>query len=585
MKRIALGLVLPLILVAMVTVCALLLANTPARALPQTSTLDDLGDPVTVVFWHNYTEDRAARMQEMIDEFNATNPYNVTVVGEYAGNWIEIRDAVLLGIQEGGPLPNLTMGYPNHLADFARFGAVRFLDDYLNDPALGITDTADLQPGVLDYYRFIQFGNQLAGLQYGISVETMFYNADLLDAAGLTVPQTWEDFETGCITLTTGTVSATIPGMNASRFATWLWSRGGQLLSDDGSQARFQEQPGIDSLLAFQQLVQGGYARLPQELYEEISAFGNGQVALIFASSSSIPYLRSAMEQGVGNQWGASRVPAVPGHEVVNSYGAGVGIIHHDEDTDQGAWLFLRWLVEREQTARWAAASGYFPVRISAETHISMTQKLADDPQYAQAYALLPLGRSEPGVRGYETVRVFLEGAMVEILANGAEVTGTLQSAAADVDAFLAESAPESMPIPPEGGALVYTGTGEYGATIEFPAGSVATTQTVTYIPLDDLPSDGLAFALVPNLTFSEPVTITLHYGDSDVQGMDENQLKLYLFDWTVHSWVDADPCGGYVRDPQNNILRAMVCHFSDYALDDRPFKIHLPVAVRGDGP
>jgi ABC-type glycerol-3-phosphate transport system substrate-binding protein len=585
MKRTALGLVLPLVLVAIVLVCMLTLAHAPARALLPAAAPDGLGDPVTVVFWHSYTGDREARMQALIDEFNATNPYSVTVVGEYAGSWIEIRDNVLLGIQAGGPLPNLVMGYPTLLSVLARHGAVRFLDSYLNDPTLGITDTADLQPGVLDYYRLIQYGNQLAGLQYGISIEAMFYNADLLAGAGLNVPQTWEAFESSCISLTTETVSGTIPGMDASRFATWLWSRGGQLLSDDGSHARFQEQPGIDSLLTFQQLVQGRYARLPQEQYEEIAAFGNGQVAMIFGSTSGIPYIRTAMGQGAGNDWGASRVPALPGHEVVDSYGAGAGIIHHDEDADRGAWLFLRWLVDRQQTARWAAASGYFPVRISAETHISMTQKLADDPQYAEAYALLPLSRSEPGVRGYETVRSFLKDAMFEILANGAEVTRTLQSAAAEVDAFLLESAPESTPITPEGGTLVYTGTEEYSATVEFPAGAMAVTETVTYIPLDDLPSDGLAFALVPNLTFSEPVTITLHYRDSDVQGMDEDELKLYLFDWAIHSWVDADPCGGYVRDPQNNILQAKVCHFSDYTLDDRPFKIYLPVTVRSGGP
>jgi ABC-type glycerol-3-phosphate transport system substrate-binding protein len=585
MKRTVLGLVIPFLLVVTVLVCLLVLTHAPARALPPAAAPDDLGDPVTVVFWHSYTGDRELHMQALIDEFNATNPYNITVASEYAGSWIQLRDSVLLGLQEGGTLPNLIMGYPTLLAEFARHGAVRFLDSYLNDPALGITDTADLQPGVLDYYRLIQYGNQLAGLQYGIAIEAMYYNADLLAGAGLTVPQTWDAFETACISLTTETVSGTIPGIDASRFATWLWSRGGRLLSVDGSQARFHEQPGIDSLLTFQQLVQSGYARLPQEQYEDISAFGNGQVAMVFASTSSIPYLRTAMDQGAGDAWGASRIPAMPGHEVVNSYGAGVGIIHHDDDADRGAWLFIRWLVEREQTARWAAASGYFPVRISAETHISMTQKLADDPQYAQAYAQLSLSRSEPGVRGYDTVRGLLKAAMIDTLANGTDVTGTLQSAAADVDAFLAKSAPESTPIPPEGGTLVYTGTGEYSATVEFPAGSVAVTETVTYVPLDDLPSDGLAFALVPNLTFSEPVTITLHYGDSDVQGMDETELKLYLFDWAIHSWVDADPCGGYLRDPLNNILQAMVCHFSDYALDDRPFKIHLPVAVRSGGP
>jgi len=276
-----------------------------------------------------------------------------------------------------------------------------------------------------------------------------------------------------------------------------------------------------------------------------------------------------------------TRVPAVPGNEVVDSYGAGVGVLHSSEDEDRAAWLFIRWLAEQEQTARWAALSGYFPVRISATTHPSMTQKLADDAQYAQAYALLPLTRNEPTVRGYEQIRGIIEGAIGEIFYNSADVTATLQAAALEVDALLDESGPASVVIPPSGGTLVYTNTEGLDVMVEVPDGAIGVTQTVSYVPLEDLPTDGLAFALVPNLTFSQPVTITIQYRDSDVEGMDEADLKLYLYDWTSNRWVDGEPCGGYLRDPLNNILQAVVCHFSDYALVDRPYAVHLPVVLK----
>jgi hypothetical protein len=304
-------------------------------------------------------------------------------------------------------------------------------------------------------------------------------------------------------------------------------------------------------------------------------------VGFTFGSSTGIPHYRAAMESGANHTWGVTRVPAVPGHEVVDSYGGGLGILRESEEADLAAWRFIRWLVESEQTARWAARSGYFPVRISAATHPSVTQRLAEDLQYAQAYALLPLGRSEPGVRGYNEIRGILDGAVTEVLQNGANVTETLQAAADEADAILAASGPDSAVIPPSGGTLVYTNTQYLSATVEFPDGALATTQTVSYVPLEDLPTDGLAFALVPNLTFSEPVTVTIYYRDGDVVGMDENALRLYNYHWPSGSWVDAAPCGGYVTDTLNNVLQAVVCHFSDYAMMDWPYKVYLPVVLR----
>jgi len=516
---------------------------------------------------------------QLIDEFNTTNSYSITVQGQYIGGYSQLREQVISTTKSNGDLPNIVVGYPNDFAEYARYGKIRFLDDYLNDPAIGTVNLSDFYPGMIDYYRLSQYGNQLSGLQHGRSIEIMYYNADMLSSAGITVPTTWDTFETAVISITTNTVSGTIPSIDASRFATWLWSRGGDLLANDLKHARFHEQPGIDSLLLFQNLINAGYARLGDRYLDGV--FGNGEVGFTFSSSSAIPYYRSSMENGVQQAWGVARVPALSGNEVVDSYGGGLAVLHHSEAEDLASWRFIWWLAEREQTARWAALSGYFPVRVSAETHISMTQKLASDPQYAQAHALLPLGRTELAIRDYNTIRAILANAMDDILRNGANVTTTLQIAATEVDNLLAESGPSSATIPPEGGTLVYTNTQGLSVSIKFPPNSVATTQTVSYVPLNDLPSDGLAFALVPDLTFTQPVTITLNYRNSDVTGMDENTLKLYQYDWATSSWVDANPCGGYVREPENNILQAAVCHFSDYGLRDGGNKIYLPVIIK----
>jgi hypothetical protein len=170
---------------------------------------------------------------------------------------------------------------------------------------------------------------------------------------------------------------------------------------------------------------------------------------------------------------------------------------------------------------------------------------------------------------------------MWSILYDGANVTDTLYDAAVATDLILAETGPDSTRISPAGGTAVYTNTEGLSATAQLRPGSVATTQTVSYVPVGDLPTDNLAFALAPQLTFSEPVTVTIYYRAEDVAGMDEGALRLHSYHWPSGSWVEAAPCGGYITDTVNRVLQAAVCRFGDYVLMDWAYSIYLPLVLR----
>ena len=84
-------------------------------------------------------------------------------------------------------------------------------------------------------------------------------------------------------------------------------------------------------------------------------------------------------------------------------------------------------------------------------------------------------------------------------------------------------------------------------------------------------------------LTASAPLTteiaFTVNYADEDVQGIDESTLTFYY--WNGSQWVDAEPCGDYVRDPDNNVLQVGICKLGDYVLlGNIQYTIHLPVIV-----
>lgn len=539
-----------------------------------------VSDAITISYWHQLTGSRETFLLSLVNEFNQTNPYGIAVQATSLGSYSSLDSAVRDRLRTGGDLPNVVTAYPYRLADYARYGRVRFLDEYVTDPVVGI-DASDFYSGVLASHRLPEYGNQLASLPPYRAMQLMYYNADLLVSGGITVPDTWDAFQTACAIVTNDTVSGTVFRADTGNFPGWLWSHGGELISDDVNYARFDEQPGIDALVVFRNLIEAGYGRLPTDSYEDQTAFCNGQAAFVFGSSSALPYFRAGMEQGADQDWGVARIPAVPGYEMVHSWGDGLGIFHETEAADLAAWRFVSWLTDRDQTARWSVAFGYFPVRISAASHPSIVQKASQDIQYAQALAVLQeVNHSEPAIRSYDQVRSELDSALYSVFIYGAEITATLQSAATRVDDGLALSSPDSAVIPPDGGTLTYTNTQGLRATVVFPEGALAITQTVSFVPLQDLPTSGLAFALVPNLSFSQPVTLTLYYRDEDVAGMDEDLLILYTYDGASGAWVDVAACGEYVRDAVNNVLQVSLCHFCDYALLEEFRRIYLPTVM-----
>ena len=67
-------------------------------------------------------------------------------------------------------------------------------------------------------------------------------------------------------------------------------------------------------------------------------------------------------------------------------------------------------------------------------------------------------------------------------------------------------------------------------------------------------------------MVFSVPVTITIHYADGDVIGLDENTLTLETWNPDSGQWEDA-ACGAYDRHPAENWLAVPICHLSRFGL------------------
>jgi hypothetical protein len=154
---------------------------------------------------------------------------------------------------------------------------------------------------------------------------------------------------------------------------------------------------------------------------------------------------------------------------------------------------------------------------------------------------------------------------------------------------------------PEQGTTLIYTDTQGNSTAIEVPGGAVTETIALVFTPVETVthPS-GFAFAghafdleayrdgeYLPGFTFQQPVTVTIHYGEGDVVGIDEATLVLNY--WDGSTWVDAAATctlpSTYDRHPEANWLAVPICHLSRFALFGQAgtieYNVYLPLVVR----
>ena len=128
------------------------------------------------------------------------------------------------------------------------------------------------------------------------------------------------------------------------------------------------------------------------------------------------------------------------------------------------------------------------------------------------------------------------------------------------------------------GGTLIYTDTQGSPTVVKVPAGAVTDTTTLVYTPIQTSTApSGFTFAShafdlvayrdglpLPSFAFEKPVTVTIHYSESDVAEMDEETLKLRF--WDGSGW-SSDGITLVERNTAQNYVVFTIAHLSEFAL------------------
>ncbi len=426
----------------------------------------------TVKFWHQHTKERETALLEIVDEFNKTNEWGITVVAEYQGGYGDIFNKMLT-FMNTADVPNLVVAYQNQAATYQLADALVDMNTLVNSPKWGMpeADQADFFPGFWEQDVFPNFGNARLGLAPNRSMEVLYYNADWLKELGYDAPPTTpEQFkEMACKATAQPFSKATSEGslgyelsVDASRFASWTFAFGGDVFDYKKEQFSLNNEATQAAMTFMQDLFKSGCATIVTESYGDQTDFGAGKLLFSVGSSSGLPFYDTAAKEGAGFAWSVAAIPHTTPDPVMNIYGASISIPKSTPEQELAAWLFSKYYTSADVQSKWAQVSQYFPVRASVAA--SMTDYFAANPAYKTAFDMLKYGHFEPPVPGYDFVRAMINTAMAAIV-DGADVTSTLAQLDVDGNASLAE---QMALVPESPDVLVRDKVDPTGQTIKF---------------------------------------------------------------------------------------------------------------------
>lgn len=270
------------------------------------------------------------------------------------------------------------------------------LDAYLDDPSKTPADfnLADFPEGQLDYTGYFdvdagEFGGDTLYLIPGVHSDSamLFYRQDLLDAAGVAVPTTWDEYVEAAAALTTDDVagSAMIGANDISNFLVDWYARflgmGGELTS--GSKSDGTLEVNIDSpegVAALQNMIDllpyspsGVTTHGFTEAFDQFSA---GRVAM-WPSWVNIAGPLFGPDSGVADTVAVALMPANTGEPSAIRGGWGLGIpANISQERKDCAWHILTYLTSADFEAQQVLNYQTAPNRLSTAENAEVVEAL-----------------------------------------------------------------------------------------------------------------------------------------------------------------------------------------------------------------
>ena len=342
--------------------------------------ITELKEPVSIEMWHYLTGKQAETLDSIIEDFNNNNGMGITVKGVNQGNITDLNKKVITASQSNS-LPAIINVYPDIATGLINQGKIIDLSPYVNDANVGMKD--DISN---DFYKtFIDEVSQwkkdaVYGIPMTKSTEVLYVNKTLLEKLGYKVDDLKDlTFEKLAEISKKANDELGIPGFgfdsSSNAFISTLKEDGKDFIASDGKIN--VDNDWVKSFMEyFKDEVQSGSFRIPGEDKYLSGPFSNQKILTYQGSSAGAAHIKTdgAFEVEV------VEVPVFKDKsKAVIQQGASLFVTSDVTSEAQfAAYEFIKYATNTENTAKFAVATGYLPVRKSASDTAVMKDALND---------------------------------------------------------------------------------------------------------------------------------------------------------------------------------------------------------------
>ncbi len=386
------------------------------------STSGDASGKTEITFWHYMSEDKEGKyVNEAVDEFNNSQD-KIHVTAQYLPRE-ELMKQYTIGVVSG-ELPDCGMvDNPDHNS-YASMGVFEDITELYDS-----WEDANFMEGSINscYYD-----EKLYGLPWGNNCLGLFYNKELLDAAGVEVPTTWSELEDACEKLTTDScrglaISAIGNEEGTFQYMPWLLSSGGDVndLTSNGSK---------ESMSYLYSLIEKGYVSKECVNWTQADIekqFASGQAAMMING----PWQFSGLEADAPDlDYGVAKVPKADDGEYASVLGGENVAICSGANVEAG-WTFLTWITSKEKSQEICKSIG----RFSPRSDVDLQEMFADDPLNAVFAEVMPSAQSRGPSPDWPEISAAIYTAQQEVFSGQKDVDTAMVDAQAKIDELNAE--------------------------------------------------------------------------------------------------------------------------------------------------